>query len=108
MSPTPFVPRGSRLDENCQEIFNIQVMGLATRIKNAHAQTAVIGISGGLDSTLALLVCAKTFDKLGLPRTGIVGVTMPGFGTTDRTYQNALALMKNLGITWREVNIKKA
>lgn len=108
VSPTPFVPRGSRLDENCQEIFNIQVMGLATRIKNAHAQTAVIGISGGLDSTLALLVCAKTFDKLGLPRTGIIGVTMPGFGTTDRTYQNALALMKNLGITWREVSIKKA
>ena len=108
VSPTPFVPRGSRLDENCQEIFNIQVMGLATRIKNAHAQTAVLGISGGLDSTLALLVCAKTFDKLGLPRTGIIGVTMPGFGTTDRTYQNALTLMKSLGITQREVSIKKA
>ena len=108
VSPLPFVPKGSRLDENCQEIFNIQTTGLATRLLHAHAKTAVIGVSGGLDSTLALLVCAKTFDKLGLSRKGIIGVTMPGFGTTDRTYQNAQVMMKSLGITWREVDIKKA
>lgn len=108
IAPLPFVPKGSRLDENCQEIFNIQTTGLATRLLHAHAQTAVIGVSGGLDSTLALLVCAKTFDKLGLSRKGIIGVTMPGFGTTDRTYQNAQVMMKSLGITWREVDIKKA
>lgn len=108
IAPLPFVPKGSRLDENCQEIFNIQTAGLATRLLHAHAQTAVIGVSGGLDSTLALLVCAKTFDKLGLSRKGIIGVTMPGFGTTDRTYQNAQVMMKSLGITWREVDIKKA
>lgn len=108
ISPLPFVPKGSRLDENCQEIFNIQTTGLATRLLHAHAKTAVIGVSGGLDSTLALLVCAKTFDKLGLSRKGIIGVTMPGFGTTDRTYQNAQVMMKSLGITWREVDIKKA
>lgn len=108
IAPLPFVPKGSRLDENCQEIFNIQTTGLATRLLHAHAKTAVIGVSGGLDSTLALLVCAKTFDKLGLSRKGIIGVTMPGFGTTDRTYQNAQVMMKLLGITWREVDIKKA
>lgn len=108
IAPLPFVPKGSRLDENCQEIFNIQTTGLATRLLHAHAKTAVIGVSGGLDSTLALLVCAKTFDKLGLSRKGIIGVTMPGFGTTDRTYQNAQVMMKSLGITWREVDIKKA
>ena len=108
IAPLPFVPKGSRLDENCQEIFNIQTTGLATRLLHAHAKTAVIGVSGGLDSTLALLVCAKTFDKLGLSRKGIIGITMPGFGTTDRTYQNAQVMMKSLGITWREVDIKKA
>lgn len=108
IAPLPFVPKGSRLDENCQEIFNIQTTALATRLLHAHAKTAVIGVSGGLDSTLALLVCAKTFDKLGLSRKGIIGVTMPGFGTTDRTYQNAQVMMKSLGITWREVDIKKA
>ena len=108
IAPLPFVPKGSRLDENCQEIFNIQTTGLATRLLHAHAKTAVIGVSGGLDSTLALLVCAKTFDKLGLSRKGIIGVTMPGFGTTDRTYHNAQVMMKSLGITWREVDIKKA
>ena len=68
----------------------------------------MIGISGGLDSTLALLVCVRTFDKLELPRKNIIGVTMPGFGTTDRTYHNALSLMKSLGITIREISIKEA
>ena len=104
----PFVPSDEKLQTNCQEIFNIQVTGLATRLTAAHAKTAVIGISGGLDSTLALLVAVRAFDKLGWPRKNVIGVTMPGFGTTDRTYQNALALMKNLGISRCEVDIKKA
>ncbi|MCQ2410708.1 MAG: NAD(+) synthase [Elusimicrobiaceae bacterium] len=108
ISPLPFVPAGEQLAEQCREIFNIQTAGLATRLTAARAKTVVLGISGGLDSTLALLVCVRAFDKLGLPRKNIVGVTMPGFGTTDRTYQNALSLMKQLGITRREVDIKKA
>lgn len=106
--PTPFVPKGTALNQRCEEIFAIQIEGLAKRLIHTQAQTAVIGISGGLDSTLALLVCAKTFDKLGLSRKGIVGVTMPGFGTTDRTYTNALNLMRILDITIREISIKKA
>lgn len=105
VDPHPFVPTGSRLDERCEEIFNIQVEGLAQRVNHIGAKTAVVGISGGLDSTLALLVTAKTFDKLNLPRKGIIGVTMPGFGTTDRTYNNALTLMRSLGITIREIPI---
>lgn len=108
IDPFPFVPAGEELDEHCAEIFNIQTTALATRLQAAHAQTAVVGISGGLDSTLALLVTARTFDKLGLKRSQIIGVTMPGFGTTDRTYQNALTLMKKLGITVKEISIKKA
>ncbi|MCD8167588.1 MAG: NAD(+) synthase [Bacteroides sp.] len=106
--PLPFVPRGPELDERCNEIFSIQVCGLAKRIEHTHAKTAVIGISGGLDSTLALLVCIKTFDKLGLSRKDIIGITMPGFGTTDRTYNNALDLMRALGVTIREISIKDA
>lgn len=106
--PTPFVPKGTALNQRCEEIFAIQIEGLAKRLIHTQAQTAVIGISGGLDSTLALLVCAKTFDKLGLSRKGIVGVTMPGFGTTDRTYTNAINLMRILDITIREISIKKA
>ena len=108
IDPLPFVPTGAELDEHCEEIFNIQTTALATRLQAAHAQTAVLGISGGLDSTLALLVTARTFDKLGFKRNQITGVTMPGFGTTDRTYQNALTLMKKLGVTVREISIKKA
>lgn len=104
----PFVPQGRALDERCEEIFAIQVAGLAKRITHTYSKTVVVGISGGLDSTLALLVCAKTFDKLGMNRKGIIGVTMPGFGTTDRTYQNALNLMHSLGITVREISIKDA
>ncbi len=106
--PHPFVPQGAALNERCEEIFSIQVSGLAQRLMHTHAQSAVVGISGGLDSTLALLVCVKTFDKLEWPRKGIVGVTMPGFGTTDRTYTNAVDLMNSLGITVREVSIKEA
>ncbi len=104
----PFVPQGKDLNERCEEIFNIQVAGLAQRILHTQAKSLVIGISGGLDSTLALLVCIKTLDKLNLPRTQIIGVTMPGFGTTNRTYTNATQLMTQLGITIREISIKKA
>lgn len=108
IDPHPFVPKGKSLDERCEEIFDIQVEGLAKRIIHTHAETVTLGISGGLDSTLALLVCARTFKKLGREMTGIVGITMPGFGTTDRTYTNAVNLMKNLGITIREIDIQDA
>lgn len=104
----PFVPQGELLDAHCNEVLHIQVAGLAKRLTHIHCSKAVIGISGGLDSTLALLATVRTFDRLGLPRTGIIGVTMPGFGTTDRTYQNALDLMRLLGITLREISIKEA
>lgn len=104
----PFVPRGEHLNERCKEILAIQSAGLAKRIQHTHAKTVVVGVSGGLDSTLALLVCAHTFDLLGMSRKGIVGITMPGFGTTDRTYHNAVQLMKDLDITTREINIGKA
>ena len=108
VNPHPFVPAGKELDERCEEIFSIQVNALSKRIVHTHAKTVVLGISGGLDSTLALLVCVRTMDKLSRPRTDIVGITMPGFGTTDRTYNNAIALMKNLGITTREISIREA
>lgn len=104
----PFVPKGDIMNQRCEEIFEIQVMGLAKRLVHTNCKAAVVGISGGLDSTLALLVCAKTFDKLGLSRKGIIGITMPGFGTTDRTYNNALHLMSSLGITIKEISIKDA
>ena len=104
----PFVPEGAKLDERCEEILNIQTEGLAKRLTHTNCQTAVIGVSGGLDSTLALLVTCRTFDLLGLDRTGVIGVTMPGFGTTGRTYNNALQLMKTLGITIREISIAKS
>jgi len=106
--PHPFVPQGPTLDERCEEIFSIQVAGLAKRLSHINAQNVVVGISGGLDSTLALLVCVRTFDKLGWSREGILGITMPGFGTTDRTHDNAVALMQQLGVTAREISIKAA
>ncbi len=108
IDPHPFVPSGEVLNERCEEIFNIQVAGLAKRISHIHAKTAVIGISGGLDSTLALMVTVMTFDALKMPREHILGITMPGFGTTNRTYNNAIALMRSLGITIREISIVKA
>lgn len=104
----PFVPPIEKRDDSCHEIFSIQVGGLAKRWQHTKAETLVIGISGGLDSTLALLVCVKTADKLGYDRKRIVGITMPGFGTTNRTYSNAINLMKSLGITWKEISIKDA
>ncbi len=104
----PFIPKDGDMQQGCEEILNIQVAGLAKRLYHIGASKAVIGISGGLDSTLALLVTVKSFDKLGLDRKGIIGITMPGFGTTDRTYNNAMALMKALGVTIREISIAKA
>lgn len=104
----PFVPEGAALEKRCEEILFIQSEGLAKRLAHTHAKTAVIGISGGLDSTLALLVTIHAFDRLGLDHKGIVGITMPGFGTTDRTYNNAVRLMKNLGISVREISIAEA
>ena len=107
--PTPFIPADHDvLDAYCEEIFSIQVGGLAKRMLHTNCKTAVIGISGGLDSTLALLVIIKTFDKLNIPRENIYGITMPGFGTTDRTYINALGMMKALGISMKEIPIKDA
>lgn len=109
IDPHPFVPADdARIDERCEEIINIQSAGLARRLDFTHTKSLVVGISGGLDSTLALLVAARTFDRLGLDRSGIIGVTMPGFGTTGRTYNNALTLMRELGVTIREISIVPA
>ena len=108
VSPTPFIPQAGDMEQSCEEIFHIQTMGLAKRLVHTHCQQVVVGVSGGLDSTLALLVCARTFDMLGYDRSGIVGITMPGFGTTDRTYTNALNLMQQLGVTVREISIAKS
>lgn len=108
INPHPFIPSGNALKERCEEIVQIQVAGLAKRIVHTHAQTAIIGISGGLDSTLALLVTVMTFDALQIPRKQIIGITMPGFGTTGRTYNNAVNLIHSLGVTFREVSIKEA
>ena len=108
IDPHPFIPKTENMSESCEEILNIQVAGLAKRLYHINAQKAVIGISGGLDSTLALLVTVKAFDKLDIDRKGIIGITMPGFGTTDRTHNNAVKLMQTLGVTIREISIAKA
>ncbi|MBD5285230.1 MAG: NAD(+) synthase [Bacteroides sp.] len=109
VDPYPFVPpTDGLLNERCEEIVNIQAAGLAKRLEATHTKNLVVGISGGLDSTLALLIAVKTFDMLSLPRTGIHGITMPGFGTTDRTYENAISLMKTLGVSIREIPIADA
>lgn len=109
VDPKPFVP-GNILERNqrCDEIFTIQALGLKKRLEHIGCRSAVIGISGGLDSTLALLVTARAFDMLGIPRENITSVTMPAFGTTDRTYHNAVTLTERLHATLREVNIKAA
>ena len=107
--PHPFVPgNAAERDERCREITDIQVIGLATRLAHIHLQTAVIGISGGLDSTLALIVTVLAFDKLGWDRKRIIGITMPGLGTTTRTHSNAADLMAALGVTSLEIPIGKA
>lgn len=105
----PFVPSSQTdLSERCEEILTLQVQGLKKRLAHTRTQSAVIGLSGGLDSTLALLVTARAFDALGLPRSGINAITMPGFGTTDRTYGNALQLATSLAATLREIPIRAA
>ena len=109
IEPIYFVPENEAARAaHCKEVFAIQSAGLAQRLEHTGCKTAVIGISGGLDSTLALLAVCDTFDLLGLDRKGIIGVTMPGFGTTDRTYQNALTMVRELGCTLREISIKEA
>ena len=108
VAPHPFIPADNDMADTCEEILNIQTAGLAKRLVHTNCQHVVVGISGGLDSTLALLVCARTFDKLGYDRKGIVGVTMPGFGTSDRTHDNATSLMQSLGISQMEISIAKA
>lgn len=107
-NPYPFIPSVNDMSASCKEIFNIQVAGLAKRLVHTCCNKVVVGISGGLDSTLALLVCVKTFEKLGIDRRGIIGVTMPGFGTTSRTHSNAVALMQQLHVTIKEISISKA
>ena len=107
--PLPFVPSDeARRNHRCNEILSIQSFGLKKRYEHTGAKTAVVGISGGLDSTLALLVTVRAFDMLGLPRENIHSVTMPCFGTTDRTYDNACKLARTLGTTLSEVNIREA
>jgi len=109
VDPMPFVPKTeTHRNERCEEIFSIQTAGLAQRFAHTHCRKAVVGISGGLDSTLALLVTVRTFDRLGLDRKGVIGITMPGFGTTGRTYNNALELMHGLGVSVREIPIREA
>ena len=107
VEPHPFVPdiAAEDYDLRCREIIDIQVAGLRTRLDHIGCRSAVIGVSGGLDSTLALLVTALAFDSLGLPRTGITGITMPGLGTTRRTHDNSLELMRLLGISSSEIDI---
>lgn len=109
IAPHPFVPSDDKmLNSRCEEVINIQTEGLMRRLAFTHAKTLVLGVSGGLDSTLALLVAVNAFDRLSLDRKGIYGITMPGFGTTDRTYQNAITLMRELGVTVKEISIKDA
>lgn len=109
IEPIYFVPEDEAARAaHCKEVFAIQSAGLAQRLEHTNCDKVILGISGGLDSTLALLAVCDTFDLLGLDRKGIIGVTMPGFGTTDRTYQNALMMIKELGCTLREIPIKDA
>jgi NAD+ synthase (glutamine-hydrolysing) len=109
VDPHPFVPSNDgALKERCEEIFNIQTFGLVKRLKHINTEYAVAGISGGLDSTLALMVTVRAFDLLNIPRKNILGVTMPGFGTTSRTYHNAVSLIKFLGVSFREIPIKES
>lgn len=104
----PFIADNGKMDERFRDILDIQTSGLAKRLIHTNSKTLVLGISGGLDSTLALLVCVKTMDMLCRDRRDIIAITMPGFGTSDRTYNNALTLMEALGVTQREISIKEA
>ena len=103
----PFVPKdNSKREERCREIINIQACGLAKRLKHTNIKKCVIGVSGGLDSTLAFLIIIEAYKKLGISNDNLIGITMPGFGTTGRTYQNALNLMKSYNVTMKEISIK--
>ncbi len=109
IEPLAFVPTDKELaKKRCMEVMDLQILGLKKRLKATGCMSAVIGISGGLDSTLALLVTVSTFDKMGIDRENIVAVTMPAFGTTDRTYNNAVSMIKTLNVSFREINIKDA
>lgn len=109
IDPAPFVPGNKKdRDKRCEEILSIQSMGLKKRLEHTHCKNAVVGISGGLDSTLALLVTVRAFDLLGMDHGQITAVTMPGFGTTDRTYDNAVKLIQCLGAGFKEVSIQDA
>jgi NAD+ synthase (glutamine-hydrolysing) len=109
VDPHPFVPQDARsLDARCEEIFSIQAAGLAKRLEHIGLRRVVLGLSGGLDSTLALLVAVRTFELLGLPREGILAVTMPGFGTSGQTLANARSLASALGVALREIDIRPA
>ncbi len=107
-NPHPFIPAPQDEDDNLGDVYSIQTNGLAKRLLHTNSKTITLGVSGGLDSTLALLVAIGTFDMLGLPRENIHAITMPGFGTTDRTYQNAISLMKSSGVTIKEISIVAA
>lgn len=109
VNPAPFVPAEPEARaERCEEILRIQALGLKKRLDHIHGSRAVLGLSGGLDSTLALLVAVRSFDALGLPRSGIETITMPAFGTTDRTYRNACELAAALGTSLEEISIREA
>ena len=109
IDPRPFIPKeGPQRNQRCSEILDIQAYGLRKRLDHTKAKTAVIGISGGLDSTLALIVIARAFDLLNIPREQIIAVTMPGFGTTDRTYQNSLEMIRLFGASLKEIDICQA
>ena len=105
----PFVPKeNNKREERCKEIITIQACGLAKRLKHTNIKKCVIGVSGGLDSTLAFLVIIDAYKRLGISNDNLIAITMPGFGTTGRTYQNAINLMKSYNVTWKEISIKEA
>ncbi len=108
LPPRPFVPAAEEMEERCEEILSMQAAALARRVQHSHARTMVIGISGGLDSTLALMVCARVCKQLEISPEKILAVTMPGFGTTGRTYRNAVEMIRLVGASFKEINIKEA